>query len=164
MPISRRTTLAPLTALWSDDLRVRSGRSHEPLPTDAVFGKARLAVIDGWAAAHQMRVTATITPRRVDVTATHAFISWSVVMTAPGCDAGAFVDEYELVRRGDAWTMVRYDYWPVLPDTLEEFGSAFWADADAKVDAARAANDDRRSRTRSVSRIASTNSRPCRAG
>ena len=130
-----------LFALWADDMTVRAGRGRTPSDRDNVFGRARLAVIYGWAGKHEGRMTVrTISPQYA-VSGDRATIEWFIVERADAMAPSAFGERYVLEKRG-AWKIVRFEYWPVTPDTLAELGEYF-ADADAKVDAARASGDER---------------------
>lgn len=131
-----------LFALWATEMSVRAGRARQPSSRDMVFGKSRLAVIYGWAGKHQGRMTTRIHSPRYEARGDTATLEWLVVERADAMSPSAFGERYVLEKRGADWKMTRFEYWPVTPDTLEEM-PAYFADADAKVDAARASGDDR---------------------
>jgi hypothetical protein len=66
------------------------------------------------------------------------------VVTKQGdAEQAAFGEHYRFEKRADGWRLVHYEYWPLMPDTLEEFGAGRFALLDAEADEARAHGNDR---------------------
>jgi hypothetical protein len=131
-----------LFALWAPDLSVRAGRGRAPTRHDSHFGRDRLAAIYGWAAAHQPRASLRIERRRFETDGHAAVVDWAIVL-GEGADAAAFGEHYLFERRDGGWTMLRFEYWPLMPDTLEEVGPSRFAELDAAVDKSREGGDER---------------------
>jgi hypothetical protein len=134
----------PLVDMMADDLRVRSGRAHEVSAYDSTYGKARLVALDGWAANNEVKSTLRIVSPHFVSTGHSATVEWSTILTrVDDGELHAFGESYRLELRDGAWKIVKFEYWPLLPDTLKEFDAQFWADEDAKIDEARASGDAR---------------------
>jgi hypothetical protein len=123
-------------------MSVRAGRASVASKRDNVFGRARLAAIYGWAGKHEGHMSVRTVSPRYDEHGDRATIEWFVVETADAMDPSAFGERYALEKRAGEWRIVRFEYWPVKPDTFEELG-AYFEEADAKVDADRASGDER---------------------
>jgi hypothetical protein len=128
----------------ADDIHVRSGRARQPSSYDAIYGKSRLVALDGWAADNEVRTTLRIVSPRFESTGRQASVEWMTIMTQSDPEkTSAFGESYRLELRNGAWKIVRFEYWPLVPDTLEEFDSEFWATTDEKIEEARKNADER---------------------
>lgn len=131
-----------LLAMWAPELSVRAGRARTPTPHDSLFGRDRLAAIYGWAAAHQTRTALHVEQRRFETDGHAAMVDWAIVL-GEGTDASAFGEHYMFEKRGGEWKVVRFEYWPLMPDTLEELGPSRFGELDAKVEESRERGDER---------------------
>jgi len=131
-----------LFELWAPDLSVRAGRARTQTQHDSLFGKNRLAAIYGWAAAHQTRASLRVERQRFESDGHAAMVDWAIVL-GQGTDAAAFGEHYLFEKRGGEWKMVRFEYWPLMPDTLEELGPSRFGELDAKVEESRDRGDER---------------------
>jgi len=133
-----------LFAMMADDIHVRSGRARQPSSYDAIYGKSRLVALDGWAADNEVHTTLRIVSPRFESTGRQASVEWMTIMTQTDpAKTSAFGESYRLELRNGAWKIVRFEYWPLVPDTLEEFDSEFWATTDEKIEEARKNADAR---------------------
>jgi hypothetical protein len=132
-----------LFAMLADDVSIRSGRGRDSSSYDSIYGRARLVALDGWAADNEVPTTLRIVSPHLASTGRQATVEWSTLLTKADPDGtSAFGESYRLERRDGSWKIVHFEYWPLVPDTLEEFSAEYWASTDAKIDEARAKKGD----------------------
>ena len=132
---------SPLFGMYSADLVVRAGRAKAPSPRDIAFGRERLEAIYDYATRHEPSTAPQFTKTVVEERGNRTTIEWTVLLDGPL--AAAFVERYELVSDDKGLSVVRFEYWPLRPDTLKEFGSAYFTDVDSRIEDARSKGDDR---------------------
>ena len=131
----------PLFGMYAADMVVRAGRAKAQSPRDIVFGRERLEAIYDYATHHEPGTAPQFTHTLVEERGSRTTIEWTVFLDGP--IAAAFGERYELVTDDKGPTIVRFEYWPRRPDTLKEFGSAYFTDVDSRIEDARSKGDDR---------------------
>ncbi len=132
---------SPLFGMYAADLIVRAGRAKAHSPRDIVFGRERLEAIYDYATRHEPGTAPQFTNTVVEERGNRTTIEWIVFLDGP--TAAAFGERYELVADDKSLSIVRFEYWPLRPDTLKEFGSAYFTDVDSRIEEARSKGDDR---------------------
>ncbi|MFO0548753.1 MAG: hypothetical protein U0271_10215 [Polyangiaceae bacterium] len=136
----------PFIAMLATDLVAVASRSSIPSPFDSQFGRDRVAVIYR-AATRQTARSESVSFMNPVTTVAHnneAHLEHDVVFTASnGNRTTALHEVIDLALRDGRWVMVRFQYWPLLPDSLEEYPQSFWDEQDATVTAMTQSGDDR---------------------
>jgi hypothetical protein len=135
--------VARLFALWDPSLEVRAARTRERADKEVVFDRAKFKAVYVWAAEHQPQIVKlSISEPHTELSKGDLIVEWQVrIKTAT--QESAFGERYVLSRRGSGFAVVQFRYWPLLPDTLREFGSEYFDVADREVAEARARGDVR---------------------
>jgi hypothetical protein len=130
-------------SMLAPDLEVEAARSSTKSPYDAVFARARLEAIYLWAARHQPKAKVRVADAAVGLRGDTATLSWRTYQTSEGRETSAFGERYDLAKRGGEWKIVRFRYWPLLPDSGKEFGHDYFAELDRKIEQEQQTGDDR---------------------
>lgn len=128
-----RGDTAPFSALLLPDAEVRAGRTKEPDSFDSVFGKEQLDGIYQWAARNEGRYSAAFAMVDIRRSPDAAVVELQLDCTKNPEDKSSFGQRFELVRRSGAWRIARFRYWPLIPETGEDFGR-FFAETDARIE------------------------------
>jgi hypothetical protein len=137
-----------LFAMHAPELEVRAARSKAPGDKDNVFNGDHLRAIYSWAAHHGVPTTAKVGEPTVERGPEWVSVEWTLRLEHPAeipdAPPVAFGERYVLERRGGEWRIVRFRYWPLRPETMDEFGAAYFADLDQQIEQTRASGDRRR--------------------
>jgi len=125
-----------ILTLIADDARIEAARSEHAAPRDWRFTHQRLEAIYTWAAKYAAETTFSYKDVQVVTnTPLHVVFTWTTMSESHGTESW-FGQRYELERRGGDWKVIAFRYWPLRPDTGNEFGTAYFADLDRQVAAA----------------------------
>ena len=133
----------PILELIAPDARIEAARLERPGRHDWRFSHARLQAIYTWAAQYASNTKFTYKDVHVTANATYATFTWTTMSESPPDQQSWFGQRYELERRGGEWRVVYFRYWPLRPDTGKEFGAAYFADLDHKIETALSTSDYR---------------------
>jgi len=133
-----------ILSLIAEDARIEAARSERSAPRDWRFTHERLEAIYTWAAKYATETTFSYKDVHVVTnTPLHVVFTWTTMSESHGGSESWFGQRYELERRGGDWKVIAFRYWPLRPDTGNEFGTAYFADLDRQVSAALKAGDQK---------------------
>lgn len=130
---------------WVPEGESVGGRGPERGPYDLQLDLRRIRAMRGMAAGRDPKRRVEVEGEQVLLQRDRATVSW-VLNAHAGSSSDSFGERYELVRTDRAWKIVRYRYWPIAhteDGERFEFGSLWFAAADAAVEAVRAQGDRR---------------------
>ena len=163
--LENRGTTA-LFAMHAPDLEARAARSKAPGERESVFNGDHLRGIYAWSARHGVPTKATMGETTIERGVDSINVEWSFRLDHPGrqdAAPSAFGEHYVLERRAGEWKIVRLRYWPLRPDTMEEFGADYFADLDRQIEKIESLGDGSDDRNRAWLLLAAYRFEECAA-
>jgi hypothetical protein len=122
-----------LSNLFLPDAEIQAGRTHAPDSLDFVLGKDQLIDIYDWGAKNDGQFDAEFTIVEARRTQNPADLQMRLDTTDSTGEKSSFGQRFALERRSGVWRIVRFRYWPLDPETGEEF-TQFFRDTDALIE------------------------------
>jgi len=119
----------PFADLLSPEAKITAARLRAPGAYDTRFTKQRLVHIYEWASRNEERLSAKCVTIKAQVTGDAAEVEMRLETEGSGVKAW-FGQTFRLVKFDGAWQIVRFRYYPINPDTQEEFAASFFEEMD----------------------------------
>lgn len=123
----------PFSLLLLPDVKVEACRARAPGTFDLVFSKSQLDGIHQWAAQNDGQSAAEFTTVETRATSDSVGLELRLDLAKETGERASFGQRFELVCRSGAWRIERLRYWPLDPDTGEDFTQFFQA-TDASIE------------------------------
>jgi hypothetical protein len=123
----------PFSLLMLSDVKVEACRARAPGPFDLVFNKSQLDGINQWAAQNEGQSAAEFTAVETRATSDSVGLELRLDLAKETGERASFGQRFELACRSETWRIERFRYWPLDPDTGEDFTQFFQA-TDASIE------------------------------
>lgn len=124
-----RSDPKPFADLLSPEAKIIAGRRRASGPYDSRFTKQRLVNIYKWASRNEERLSAQCVTIKAQVTGDAAEVEMRLETEGSGVKAW-FGQTFRLVKFDGVWQIVRFRYYPINPETQEEFAASFFEETD----------------------------------
>jgi hypothetical protein len=128
-----RGNTKPFSLMLLPDVNIEACRAREPGAFDLVFSKTHLDDIYQWAAENDGPSAAEFTTVETRATSGSIGLELRLDLAKETGERASFGQRFELVCRSGAWRVERFRYWPLNPDTGEDFTQFFLA-TDASIE------------------------------
>lgn len=123
----------PFANLLSPGAKITASRMRALGPYDSRFTKERLIHIYEWATRNEERFSARFVTIKAQVTGNAADVEIRLETEAKGIKSW-FGQTFRLVKQDGLWQVVAFRYWPINPETRQDFTMDFFGEMDRSVE------------------------------
>lgn len=123
----------PFSLMLLPDVKIEACRARAPGTFDLVFSKTHLDDIYQWAAQNEGPSAAEFTTVETRATSGSIGLELRLDLAKEAGQRASFGQRFELVCRSGTWRIEGFRYWPLDPDTREDFTQFFRA-TDASIE------------------------------
>lgn len=123
----------PFANLLSPEVKITASRMRALGPYDSRFTKERLIHIYEWATRNEDRFSAHFVTIKAQVTGNAADVEIRLETEAKDVKSW-FGQTFRLVKQDGSWQIVAFRYWPINPETQQDFTMDFFGGMDQSVE------------------------------